>query len=49
MADTVANLEIQKGGLSHWRAKRARKFWVATPTFSHAGSNSRPSQMSGDE
>ena len=22
----VADLEIQKGGFSHWRAKRARKF-----------------------
>ena len=24
---TVADLEIQKGGFSHWRAKRASKFW----------------------
>ena len=23
----VAGLEIQKGGFSHWRAKRVRKFW----------------------
>ena len=24
--NSVADLEIQKGGFSHWRAKRARKF-----------------------
>ena len=42
-----------RGGLSHWRTKRFANFWVATPTFGHAGSpnrsNSRPSQMSGDQ
>ena len=31
----MADLEIEKGGLSHWRAKRAGNFWFATPTFGH--------------
>jgi len=32
---SVVDLEIQKGGFSHWCAKRPRKFWVETPTFGH--------------
>jgi len=31
----VADLEIQKGGFSHWRTKRPENFWVATPTSGH--------------
>ena len=56
---TVADLEIQKGGLSHWRAKRARKFlgchahfrsrWNALEVRTKATLVSRPSQMSGDQ
>ena len=49
----VANLEIQKGGFSHWRAS---KFFGCHAHFRHAGSlnrisrsNSRPRQMSGDQ
>jgi len=32
---SVADLEIQKGGFSHWRTKRTENFWVATPTSGH--------------
>ena len=53
---SVADLEIQKGGFSHWRAKRARKFLGCHAHFRHAGSpnrisrsNSRPHQMSEDQ
>ena len=35
---TVADLEIQKGGFSHWRAKHARKFLGCHAHFGHAGS-----------
>ena len=52
----VADLEIKKGGFIYWRAKHTRKVLIATPTSGHAGSmnwifwsNSRPSQMSGDQ
>ena len=34
---SVADLEIQKGGFSHWRAKRARKFLGCHAHFRHAG------------
>ena len=48
---TVADLEIQKRGFSHWCAKCARKFLGCHAHFRHAGSpnwisrsNSRPRQ-----
>ena len=52
----MADLEIQKGGSATGARSAPANFWVATPTFGHAGSpnrisrsNSRPSQMSGDQ
>ena len=35
---TVADLEIQKGGFSTGALSASANFWVATPTFGHAGS-----------
>ena len=32
---SVADLEIQKGGFSHWRTKHSENFLVATPTSGH--------------
>jgi len=52
----VADLEIQKGGSATGTRSASANFWVATPTSGHAGSpnwisrsNSRPSQLSGDQ